>query len=123
MDRIGELARFGIVGAFNAGTYLGVYAAGLAADVPYLVAATAAFLLSGSLGYWLHEHWTFKGGRPSVRAWLGWLGAQAAGIAINMGGLFLLVEAWAVRPFLAQVLLMPVPPIATYLIGRRWVFS
>lgn len=123
MERLGEIARFGLVGAFNAGTYFGIFAAGVLAGVPYLVAATVAFVISATIGYWLHEHWTFKGAAPTVRAWLAWVGAQAGGIALNMVLLVVLVDAFGAGPLIAQLVLMPVPPVATYLVGRRWVFS
>lgn len=123
MERLREIVRFGIVGAFNAGTYFGMFAGGVIAGVPYLVAATVAFIISATIGYWLHEHWTFKGAEPTVRAWLTWVGAQAGGIAVNMVLLVALVDGFGVRPLIAQLVLMPVPPAATYVVGRRWVFS
>lgn len=123
MERLHEIARFGIVGLFNAGTYFGIYAAGVLSGVPYLVSATVAFVASGSLGYWLHEHWTFKGGDPRVRGWLSWLAAQGAGIALNMVLLAVAVDVAGWNPLMAQLALMPIPPVATYAIGKRWVFS
>jgi hypothetical protein len=34
-----------------------------------------------------------------------------------------LVDGAGLDPIFAQALLMPVTPVATYLIGKRWVFS
>ncbi len=123
MQRLHEILRFGAVGLFNAATYFGLYAAGVVSGVPYLVAATVAFLASASVGYWLHEHWTFKGGDPRVKGWLSWLAAQGAGIALNMVLLAVTVDLADWDPLIAQLILMPIPPVATYAIGRRWVFS
>jgi putative flippase GtrA len=118
-----ELVRFGLVGGFNAATYFGGYTAGVLLGVPYLLAALVAFVASASLGYWLHEHWTFKGGQPSVRGWLSWLAAQAGATGLNLLLLAIAVDGLGADKILAQLVLLPVTPAMTYLIGRRWVFS
>lgn len=123
MDRFKELLRFALVGGFNAGTYFGLFSVGVLVGVPFLLASAIAFVLSASLGYWLHEHWTFKGRSPSWSGLAAWIAAQGAGILLNMGLLALLVHAFDLGPIVAQLILMPVPPVATYLIGRRWVFT
>jgi putative flippase GtrA len=118
-----ELARFGLVGGFNAATYFGLYTAGVLVGVPYLLSAVVAFVLSASLGYWLHEHWTFKGRRPTARGWLSWLAAQAGATGLNLLLLAIAVDGLGADKILAQLVLLPVTPAATYLVGRRWVFS
>jgi putative flippase GtrA len=123
VDRLRELARFGLVGGFNAATYFGGYTAGVLLGVPYLLAALVAFALSASLGYWLHEHWTFKGGAPTVRGWLSWLAAQGGATGLNLVLLAVLVDGFGVGKILAQAVLLPVTPAVTYVVGRRWVFS
>jgi putative flippase GtrA len=123
VGRFRELARFGLVGGFNAATYFGLYTAGVLVGVPYLLSALVAFLLSASLGYWLHEHWTFKGRTPTVRGWASWLAAQGGATLLNLALLALLVDGLDVDKILAQAVLLPVTPIATYLVGRRYVFS
>lgn len=121
--RFRELVRFGLVGGFNAATYFGAYTVGVLIGVPYLLSALVAFFLSASLGYWLHEHWTFKGASPSVRGWLSWLAAQGGATLLNLGLLAILVGGFGVGEILAQAVLLPVTPVATYVVGRRWVFS
>ncbi|HWI74420.1 MAG TPA: GtrA family protein [Baekduia sp.] len=121
--RLRELARFGLVGGFNAATYFGGYTAGVLVGVPYLLSALVAFVLSASLGYWLHEHWTFKGASPTIRGWLSWLAAQGGATLLNLLLLAILVDGFDVGKILAQAVLLPVTPVATYVVGRRWVFS
>ena len=123
MGRLHELARFGLVGGFNAATYFGGYTALVLLGVPYLLSALIAFALSASLGYWLHEHWTFKGGAPTVRGWLSWLLAQGGATGLNLVLLAVLVGGLDVGEILAQAVLLPVTPVLTYVVGRRWVFS
>ena len=123
VERLRELARFGLVGGFNAATYFGGYTAGVLVGVPYLLSALVAFALSASLGYWLHEHWTFKGGAPTVRGWLTWLVAQGGATGLNLVLLAVFVDGFGVEEILAQAVLLPVTPVVTYVVGRRWVFS
>lgn len=123
VGRFRELARFGLVGGFNAATYFGGYTAGVLIGVPYLLSALIAFALSASLGYWLHEHWTFKGRSPTVRGWLSWLLAQGGATGLNLVLLAVLVDGFEVGKILAQAVLLPVTPVVTYVVGRRWVFS
>ena len=121
--RFRELLRFGLVGGFNAATYFGGYTGLVLLGVPYLLAAFVAFVISASIGYWLHEHWTFKGRSPSVRGWLSWLTTQGAATLLNLGLLALLVDGFGAEPIPAQLVLLPLAPAATYLVGRRFVFS
>jgi putative flippase GtrA len=123
VDRLRELARFGLVGGFNAATYFGGYTVGVLLGVSYLLSALVAFALSASLGYWLHEHWTFKSGAPTMRGWLSWLAAQGAATGLNLVLLAVLVDGFEVDEILAQAVLLPVTPAVTYVVGRRWVFS
>jgi putative flippase GtrA len=121
--RFRELVRYGLVGGFNAATYFGGYTALVLVGVPYLLSALSAFLVSATIGYWLHEHWTFKGRSPSVRGLVTWFAAQGSATAVNFALLALLVDGFDVNSILAQAVLMPVTPIATYVVGRRYVFS
>jgi putative flippase GtrA len=123
MERLRELVRFGLVGGFNAATFFGGYTAGVLVGVQYLLSALVAFALSASLGYWLHEHWTFKGGAPTVRGWLSWLAAQGGATGLNLMLLAVLVDGFGVGKIVAQAALLPVTPAATYVVGRRWVFG
>jgi putative flippase GtrA len=121
--RLRELVRFGLVGGFNAGTYFGGYTLLVVLGVPYLLAALVAFFVSASIGYWLHEHWTFKGASPSLRGWLAWLAAQGGATGLNLILLAVLVDGFGLGKIVAQAVLLPVTPVVTYAIGRRWVFS
>src|ERR1700742_5287179 len=106
--RFRELVRFGLVGGFNAATYFGGYTALVLLGVPYLLAAILAFVASASLGYWLHEHWTFKGGDPSLRGWVSWLAAQGGATGLNLLLLAIAVDGLGANKILAQLVLLPV---------------
>jgi putative flippase GtrA len=71
----------------------------------------------------LHEYWTFKGRRPSVRSLLTWLGAQIGSVVLSLGMLALLVAVVGLGPITAQALLLPFAPLLAYLLGRSWIFT
>jgi putative flippase GtrA len=118
-----EVLRYGIVGAFNAATYFGLYTAGVLIGIPYTIALVLAFVISATWGYLLHEHWTFGGANPTAAGWTKWLTTQGTTVALNLGLLALLVDVFGVDAILAQLLLMPLMPIITFLVARRWVFT
>lgn len=118
-----ELGRFGVVGAAANVLYFALYAAQVTAGVPYLAASAAGCAIAATVSYWLNEHWTFGGRRPSAGAWLAWLGAQGGATVVNLVLLAAAVDGLGLGALLAQLILLPVTPLATYLLGRRWVFS
>ena len=122
-QRVLELVRYAIVGGFNTATYFGLYSGGIVIGVPYPIAVVVAFTISASIGYWLHEHWTFGGASPSLAGLGKWIAAQGTSIALNLGLLAILVDGFGLHEILAQLLILPVMPLATYLVGRRWVFT
>ena len=121
--RLGELARYGTVGAATGLSYFGLYSLGVVAGVRYFLAAPLAFVVTASAGYFLHEYWTFKGRRPSVRALLAWLGAQSGIVALSLALLSLLVGVVGLGPILAQALLMPLAPVLAYALSRALIFT
>lgn len=118
-----EMIRYGSVGLLNAGLYFALYSAVIAAHGPYWGAALSAFLVASSVGYWLHEHFSFRGGRPTARGLGMWLCAQSGATLLNLGLLTLAIHGFHVDEIPAQLVLLPVLPAATYLLGRRWIFA
>lgn len=118
-----ELIRYGSVGLVNAGLYFGLYSAIIAAGGPYWAAALAAFLVASSIGYWLHEHFSFLRGQPTLGGLGKWLCAQSGATALNLGLLTLAIHVLHAEQILAQLVLLPILPAATYLLGRRWIFA
>jgi putative flippase GtrA len=118
-----EVARYGAVGLFNAGLYFGLYAATVTAGGAYWVAAVMSFLIASSIGYWLHEHFTFRGRRTTLTGLVKWLCAQSGATLLNVGLLTLAIHELHLHEIVAQLILLPFLPAATYLLGRRWVFA
>jgi putative flippase GtrA len=118
-----EIIRYGAVGLFNAVLYLGLYTGAIAAGAPYYVAAVASFLVTSSVGYWLHEHFTFQGRSASLSGLAKWLAAQSGATVLNVLLLTVLIHLAGLEAVVAQAILLPFLPAATYLLGRRWVFT
>jgi putative flippase GtrA len=118
-----EIARYGAVGLFNAALYLGLYAGAVTAGAPFYVAAVASFLIASSVGYWLHEHFTFQGRSASWTGLAKWLAAQSGATVLNVLSLTVLIHFAGLQEIIAQLILLPFLPAATYLLGKRWVFT
>ena len=125
---LGQLIRFGIVGALSTLIYSAVY-------LPLTLyvferrhavyAVPFAFVVAVTAGFFLHSRWSFKG--HGTRAPGGWrhvkfVGVQASGMALNavitwIGTAKLGYPGWV--PLLPAVLLAT---ILTFILNRRLVF-
>lgn len=117
-----EVVRFGIVGvAVNVTLYL-AYLMLIHAGIDYRVAMSAVYVAGTVLGFVLHRSWTFR----SKRAWGGAFGryliAYAAGYALNLAGLWLLVEAVDLSHALAQGVMILVVAAFLFMIQKLWIF-
>jgi putative flippase GtrA len=122
-DRLAELVRFGLVGGLSTVLYLGVYALLIGVGVSLALAALAAFAVSTTSGYLLHHRFTFRTDDPSAGGWLRWLALQGTVIGIDIVLLTVLVHGAGLNRILAQVVLLPIIPVLTFLASRRLVFQ
>jgi putative flippase GtrA len=122
-SRVLELARFGAVGASSTIVYLAAYGGGILAGVPFAAAALAAFCTSAVWGYLLHDRWTFRTNASTGGGLARWLILQGAVMGANVLALWALVVHAGVERFVAQVVLLPLLPMTTYLLSRRRVFG
>jgi putative flippase GtrA len=118
-----ELIRYGSVGVGNNVLYLALYSAIIAAGGHYLEAAICGYVITSPLGYWLHEHFSFGGGSPSMRALGKWVLTQIGAILINLALLTLLIHEAHFAKIPAQLVLLPFIPVISYLLGRHWIFT
>jgi len=115
--------RFGAVGASSTLVYLTAYAGVVLAGAPFVVAALAAFLLSAGLGYLVHDRWTFRTRAASPGGLVRWLLLQGTVLALNLLALWALVVQAGLDRLVAQVILLPLLPLTSYLLSRRCVFG
>lgn len=120
--RVLELVRFGTVGASSTILYLGLYALAVLVGLPFLVAATAAFVPVVVYGYLVHDRWTFRTRAPTGGGLARWLVLQGSVLVLNNVALWALVQHLGIDRLIAQVLLLPLLPPTTYLLSRRRVF-
>jgi putative flippase GtrA len=121
--RVLELVRFGAVGASSTILYIAVYAAALLAGVQFVLAALAAFVVSAVYGYRMHDRWTFRTNTPTRAGLARWLTLQGIVLCLNIVALRALVVHAGIDRLLAQVVLLPLLPLTTYLLSRRRVFG
>ena len=82
-----------------------------------------AFPLPVAAGYWLHERWTFASNAVTVRRLGLFLALQVLAFACGLGLLVLFVSGLHWNPIVARIVATPIGPLATYLIGRSYIFS
>lgn len=123
MQSIKEFLRYAVVGAFNAVTYLALYSGLVLLGVPYVLAAVVAFPLPVSLGYWLHERWTFARNQPTMGRLGAFLLLQSLSFVGGLLILILLVNGFGVNAILARVIATPFPPLLVYVGARLFVFA
>jgi len=123
LHRLLELVRFGAVGASSALLYLAIYTGAVLAGVPFLPASVLGFLPAVVSGYLLHDRWTFRTNTPTRSGLARWLLLQGTVLALNTVALWTLVVPVGLNKLLAQVLVLPLLPPATYLLSRRRVFG
>ncbi len=121
--RVLEISRFVLVGATSTILYLVLYTAAVLAGLPFVLAATAAFLPVALYGYAVHDRWTFRTNTPTRRGLARWLILQTTVLVLNNLALWALVVPGGVNRIVAQVLLLPLLPPTTYLLSRRRVFG
>jgi putative flippase GtrA len=118
-----DFIRFGAVGASSTLLYLAVYAGAVVLGVSFGLAAAGAFVVSASYGYFMHDRWTFRTNTPTRVGLARWLILQVSVLGLNLLALWLLVRGAGLDRLLAQVILLPLIPCATYLLSRRRVFA
>ncbi|MEI9927268.1 MAG: GtrA family protein [Sphingomonas sp.] len=126
---LGQLIRFGIVGAISTLIYSAVYLplADYVLPPGWAVAAVPpAFLVAAACGFFMHSAWSFKGHGsrdPSGRQHVKFLLVQGFGMLLTS------VFTWVLTvplhganwwPLIPAVL---VTPLVTFSLNRRWVFG
>jgi putative flippase GtrA len=118
-----ELLRFGAVGASSTLLYLAVYCGAVLAGAPFVLAALCAFALSACCGYLLHDRWTFRTNAATRAGLRRWLALQGCVLGVNVLALWAFVTQAHADRLAAQLILLPLLPLTTYLLSRRRVFG
>ena len=121
-SRVFELIRFCIVGGFSTILYFLVYSALVLVGLPYGLATLGGWGTSVVFGFVLHHRFTFRTGQTDATGFWRWLGLQAVVFLVNFAGLSLLVRGFGLGRITAQLVLLPLIPLLTFFLSRRFIF-
>ncbi len=121
---LAQLARFGLVGFFLAAVYSAIYWYLATFWMPPMAAVVIAYLVAVSLGFVLHSRWSFRGHgqREDHRLKLKFLLGQSPGFLLNEAFTWVLTGPLHGPTWWPLIPAISVPPLATYLLNREWVF-
>lgn len=125
---LGQLIRFGIVGAISTVIYAAVYLPLADLVLPRgwaVVAVPPAFLIAAACGFVLHSGWSFKGHGtrdPSGRQHVKFLLVQGFGMLLNMTFTWVLTGPLDQPTWVPLIPVVVVTPLATFALNRQWVF-
>lgn len=125
---LGQLIRFGIVGAISTVIYAAVYLPLADLVLPRgwaVVAVPPAFLIAAACGFVLHSGWSFKGHGtrdPSGRQHIKFLLVQGFGMLLNMTFTWVLTGPLDQPTWVPLIPVVVVTPLATFALNRQWVF-
>jgi putative flippase GtrA len=117
-----RLLRFGLVGVSNTAVTLASYALLAAGGLPAPSASAAAFALGAANGYRLNRSWSFRGSRQGPGTVARYVGVQALGTLLSGAGVRLVSSDLALRRLAAEVVVLPVVTLVTYVLSRTLVF-
>jgi putative flippase GtrA len=123
-ETVGQLVRFAIVGFSLAAVYSAIYWY-LATYVMTPVAAVViAYLVSVSIGFFLHSRWSFRGhGRREDRAMkIKFLLVQSSGFLLNEAFTWVLTGPLHGPTWWPLIPAIFVTPLATFVLNRQLVF-
>jgi putative flippase GtrA len=99
------------------------YAVLIVSGVNYAVALTLEYLAGTAYGFLMNKRWTFKvQGESGQQAWR-YFALYGLIFLLNMTLLMLLVERWALGPYLAQILLLGFLTLLSFVVQKRWIFT
>jgi putative flippase GtrA len=126
---VGQLVRFGVVGAISTVIYALVYlplADFVLAQGWAVVAVPPAFLAAAAVGFVLHSGWSFRGHGSrdrSGRQHLKFLLVQGFGMLLNMAFTWVLTGPLGQPTWTPLIPVVLVTPLATFALYRLWVFA
>jgi putative flippase GtrA len=117
-----QFARFSTVGLGNAGISLCVDALLLAAGLPDVPAAAAAFAAGALNGYVFNRRWTFDA-RDSTRTRLAYVAVQIGGLGATVALVAALRAATEAPGLLVYIAAACPVTVGMFLVNRTWTFG
>ena len=114
--------KFVVVGVTNTLGGYAFYAALLALGLNYALALTLEYVAGIAYGFLLNKRWTFKAqGESAQQAWR-FVVLYGFIYVLNVTLLMLLVERWALSPYLAQIFILGFLTFLSFMVQKRWIF-
>jgi putative flippase GtrA len=120
--RLLELIRFCIVGGLSTILYFGVYSVLVLLGLSFGLATLGGWGTSVAFGFVMHHRFTFRTGQTGATGFWRWLGLQTVVLLVNFAGLSLLVRGVGLGRITAQLGLLPLIPLLTFFLSRRFIF-
>ncbi|HEY7892546.1 MAG TPA: GtrA family protein [Solirubrobacteraceae bacterium] len=118
-----QFLKFGIVGISNTLLFFAVYFLLLKVFVIWYVAASGiGFMVGATNGFILNRRWTFNGHVGDALTPLRWIVVQSAGLAVNLGLVYLFVDDVGMEQLLGQVPATVIVTVLTFIANRAWTF-
>lgn len=116
------LVRYALSGVLAQVLYLGLIAGGLAAGLHYLVAIVAAQAVVLAVSFPVYRRRVFRSTGPVGRQLVTFLGVWGVGAAMSLVGVPLLVEVAGLHPLLAQVVVLGVIFVFSFVSHQQVTF-
>ena len=115
--------KFLTVGVTNTMGGYAFYSALIALGVNYAVALTLEYVAGVVYGFLLNKLWTFKAQGESGQQALRYVAVYTLIYVLNITLLMILVERWALSPYLAPILLLVFLTLLSFVVQKRWIFA
>jgi putative flippase GtrA len=119
---LARVFRFVVVGLVNNAVGYGLFVVQSLAGVGHTEAMTVSYVVGMAVSFWGNRAWTFGHEGPLWPTVFRFLGANAAGYAVNYGLLNTFVEGWGWPQIPAQLAATAVVAACTFTLMRLWVF-
>jgi putative flippase GtrA len=121
---VGQLVRYGVVGISNTLVFLAAYALCVHFGVWYIAASAIGYTLGAINGYVLNRRWTFRATQLSHTASASRYAIVTIAAALgNVGLLYVFVDGIGVDRIVAQVIVILIVQLLTFVVNRAWSFA
>jgi putative flippase GtrA len=120
---VAQFIKFGLVGVSNTLLTFLVYTLLLKVfGVWYLAASGIGFAVGAVNGFLLNHNWTFRGHAGGSLTAVRWFVVQGCGLLVNLGVVFLMVEAVGTDKLVGQAIATAIVVVLTFFANRAWTF-
>ena len=120
---VGQLVRFGLVGATNTALTLATYAVLVALHAPVPLAGAVGWGVGAANGYVLNRAWTFRGAARGAVPAARYVAVQLMGSALNAALVVIAVAHEHLPRLTGELAVLPPVTIFSFVLCRGWVFA